>query len=194
MPKTLQTIYRFIKRNTFQTIFYEKTPALFSKEHTTLKEQLSKKHFNVLIELNVPANIALPYFVPAEKRICLCEKNNFPYYNILIRDGFNALGEFFQIKKSNPQDMFQFRASSLKKLSKKFDKKRPLLFVNTEIDTKWDGYKLQIGKDVSQTDARAYEMLYLADAYYGEHDAFYEFAKIFNKKIVAPKNNKQPRQ
>lgn len=184
MPKSLKTICGFLKRNIFKTIFYEELPLLFSKEHKILKTQLEHKHFHFLIELNVPANISLPYLTSIEKRICLCEKNNFPYYNILIRNGHKTLNEFFEIKESNPQELFYFNASKLRKIKRKFSRKRPLLFVNKEDDLQWDGHKVVIGRDIQESDAAAYETLYLSDAYYGVHDAFYEFAKIFNKEII----------
>ena len=184
MPRTLISIYRLLKHNIFQSIFYDKSPLLFSKEYKILKGQLGQRRFNFLIELNVPANISLPYLVSAERRICFGEKNNFPYYNILIKDGINTLSTFFKIKESNTQDLFRFNTRSLKKIEKKFNKNRPLLFVNNKENINWDGDKMIVGEDVSPSDAEAYETLYLSDAYCGDHDAFYEFAKIFNKKII----------
>jgi hypothetical protein len=184
IPKTLEGVNSLLKQKIFETIFYEKTPMLFSKEYKILKERLGRCRFNFLIELNTPANISLPYLIPAEKRICLGDKNVFPYYNILIKDGINALNKYFDVKNNNPQDLFRFNTKSLKKFERKFRNKGPLLFVNTKDSPKWDGHKIIIGEDILPTDLKTYEILYLADAYYGEHDGFYEFAKIFDKKII----------
>lgn len=188
MPKSLEPIYGFMKHNIFKAIFYEKPLLLFSKEHKMLKKQLEHKRFNYLIELNVPANISLPYLISAEKRICLCEKNNFPYYNILIRNGFNTLNKFFEIKDSNPQDLFRFNTNSLRKIKRRFSKKRPLLFVNKHDEVQWEGHKVTANRDLQASDVEAFEVLYLSDAYCGEHDALYEFAKIFDKEIITPTN------
>jgi len=186
VPEAVKNIYGFLKQNIFEAIFYNTPPLLFSKEYKLLKEQLRKKHFHFLIELDVPANISLPYLTSAETRICFYGNKNFPYYNILIRDTIRSLIEFFHIDEDNPQQLFYFHASKLKKVSKKFIKKHPLLFVNGKNDILWDGQKVIVGQDILPSDTNAYQILYLADAYYGEHDAFYEFAKIFNKKIIEP--------
>lgn len=186
MPETVKNIYGFLKRNIFETIFYKKPPLLFSKEYKLLKERLSKRHFHFLIELDVPANISLPYLASVENRICFYGNNNFPYYNILIRDNIRSLIEFFHIDEDNPQQLFNFYESRLKKISKKFIKKHPVLFVNAKNNVPWNGQKVIVGQDILPSDKNAYQILYLADAYYGKHDAFYEFAKIFNKEIIKP--------
>jgi len=184
MQKSLENIHRFFKKNIFEAIFYDKTPLLFSKEYKILEERLNRRSFNFLIELNVPANISLPYLTNAEKRICLDKKSNFPYYNIFMKDGLNVLNEFFHIQESNPQDLFDFKERDLRKVEQKFHKNRPLLFLNRKDDTKWDGDKVAVGKDILPSDPESFQVLYLADAYCGEHDGFYEFAKIFNKQII----------
>ncbi|KPJ72508.1 hypothetical protein AMJ52_06025 [candidate division TA06 bacterium DG_78] len=187
MPKFLETIYGLMKQNIFKVMFYDKLPLLFSRDHKMLKKQLEHEQFHYLVELNIPANISLPYLTSAEKRICLCDKNNFPYYNILIREGFTTLNGFFEIKDSNPQNLFHFNANRVKTMKRKLGKKRPLLFVNRHDDIEWEGIKVIVGKDIQNVDAEAYEMLYLADAYYGVHDELYEFATIFNKEIISHK-------
>lgn len=184
MPKNLRSISRFMKPNIFETIFYEKPTRLFSKEHKRLKTQLANRNFHFIIELNKPANISLPYLTSVEKRICFYEKNNFPYYNIMIKENINSLTEFFNIKDNNPQNLFHFYARDLKKILKKFGKKRPILFVNGKNNIMWEGSKIIVGKDISSSDLEAYKILYLSDAYHGRCDALYEFAKIFNKKII----------
>lgn len=184
VPRALENIYRFIKSNVFETLFYEEPPHLFSKEYKSLKEKLGKKHFHCLIELNVPPNLSLPYLTSADKRICFYGNNHFPYYNILIKDTIRPLVQFLGVEEENPQQLFHFPASRLKKISKKIDKKQPLLFINRKNDIQWSGTKIVVGLDLQPSDAEAYQILYLADAYYGEHDAFYEFSKIFNKRII----------
>ena len=184
MPKALESIHRILKRNLFSVIFYDEPPIIFSRSHKMIKNQLGNKHFENLIEMNVPANISLPYLVSAEKRICFCGENNFPYYNILVQDGVNTLCEFFHIKACNPQELFHFNAVELRRLKKSFNKRRPWLFINSLDDIEWRGDKIVVDKDILTLEPRAYEALYLADAYYGKQDTFFELAKIFEKQII----------
>ncbi len=184
MPKNLEGIYRIMKHNIFNVIFYDEPLVIFSCSHKLIKSELEKKHFENLIEMNVPANISLPYLVDVEKRICFCSTKNFPYYNILAKDGINTLFEFFHIEARNPQELFRFNASDLRRFEKSFDKKRPWLFINSLDDIEWPGDKIVVDKDVSTLEPNAYEALYLADAYYGKQDAFFELARIFEKKII----------
>ncbi|UCG92647.1 MAG: hypothetical protein JSV97_02760 [candidate division WOR-3 bacterium] len=184
VPKTLENIYRFIKSNVFETLFYEEPPHLFSKEYKSLKDKLGKRHFHCLIELNIPPNLSLPYLISADKRICFYGNNHFPYYNILIKNTIRPLIELLRVEEENPQHLFSFPPSGLKKVSKRIDRQQPLLFINRKNDIQWNGTKIVVGLDIPPSDAETYQMLYLADAYYGEHDAFYEFAKIFNKRII----------
>lgn len=184
MPKNLENIYRYMKPKIFETIFYEEPSQLFSKEYRRLKEKLNNKSFHFLIELNRPANISLPYLASTEKRICFYEKNSFPYYNIMIKHSINSLEQFFNIKSSNPQSLFHFYARDLKKTLKKFNKKKPLLFINGENDITWKGDKIVVGTDVLSSDPEVYKILYFSDAYHGQRDALYEFVKIFDKRIV----------
>jgi hypothetical protein len=187
MPKSFETIYGLMKQNIFNVMFYDKLPLLFSRDHKLLKKQLEQEQFHYLVELNIPANTSLPYLTSAEKRICLCAKNNFPYYNILISEGFNTLNEFFEIKDSNPQQLFHFTTDRLRSIKRTLGKKGPLLFVNRHDDIEWEGRKVIVGKDIQKVGTEAYEILYLADAYYGVQDELYEFATIFNKKIISHK-------
>ncbi len=183
-PKNLETIYQFLKPNIFETIFYDKPSIIFSKEYNELKHQLHNKHFHFLIELNKPANISLPYLISAEKRICFYDENNFPYYNIMMKNSVTSLNEFFNIKTTNPQNLFRFYKRSLNKLLKKYNKKSPLLFINGEDYVSWDGDKIIVDENISSSDPQIYEILYFCDAYYGKSDMFYEFAKTFNKRIL----------
>ncbi len=182
--KDLKNIYRYIKPNIFETIFYEKPSTLFSKEYKDLKKRLGERHFHFLIELNKPANISLPYLTPVERRICFYEKDNFPYYNIMIKDSVNSLNEFFDIKETNPQNLFHFSKRDLQRTLKKFNKKRPLLLVNSVDNISWQGDKIIVGQNIANSDPEIYGILYLCDAYYGRYDTLYEFAKLFNKQIL----------
>jgi hypothetical protein len=184
VPNTLLTIYHCLKPNTFETLFYDTPLQLFSKEYTSLREKLKTRTFHCLIELNIPPNLSLPYLTTAEKRICFYGSNRFPYYNILIKNNIRSLIEFLRIQEEDPQPLFHFSASGFKKVSKKIDKKQPLLFINGKNDIQWDGEKIVVGRDISPSVTEAYHILYLADAYYGKHDAFHEFAKMFNKRII----------
>jgi len=183
-PKTLEHIYKILKHNIIHVIFYEKLPELFSKDYEKLKKQLGHRKFNFLIELNVPSNISLAYLTMAEKRICVGEKSHFPYYNIHIKSDVVTLNKFFNMPESNPQELFHFNIHNLKKIEKRFNKKGPLLFINEKDDVLWSGDKIIVGNDIEISDPEIYESLYLCDAYYGVHDQCYEFAKIFNKKII----------
>jgi hypothetical protein len=184
MPKKLKDICCYMKPNVFEMIFYEEPSKLFSKEYKRLKKKLGNTGFHFLIDLNKPANISLPYLVSAEKRICFYEKNNYPYYNIMIKQNINSLVQFFDIESSNPQNLFHFYVRDLKKTLKKFKKKKPLLFINGENNITWEGDKIIVGKDILSSDPEVYKILYFSDAYYGQCDALYEFMKIFNKRIV----------
>ena len=108
----------------------------------------------------------------------------FPFYNINIQGGVEALNRFFKIPKGNPQELFHFSFHNLRKVEKRFNKKSPLLFINAKDDVPWQGDKIVVGKDIERTDPEIFECLYLCNAYHGAHDEFYEFAKMFTKKIV----------
>ncbi len=184
VPKKLESIYRHMKPNIFETIFYEEPSGIFTEEYKKLKKQLTDRHFHFLIELNRPANISLPYLTLTDKRICFYEKNNFPYYNIMFKNDLNPLNEFFNIKRSSPKSLFRFNLRESKKLLKQINKKRPLLFVNGKDKVSWNGDQIVVGKDISASDPNIYSILYGCDAYHGQHDAIYEFAKMFKTKIV----------
>jgi len=184
MPKKLESIHRYIKPNIFETIFYEEPSGILTEEHKRLKRQLADKHFHFLIELNKPANISLPYLTLTEKRICFYEKNNYPYYNIMMKNDLSPLNEFFNIRKSNPKNLFRFNLRESKKLLKKINKKRPILFVNGKDKIPWKGSQIVVGKDISASDPDIYSILYGCDAYFGQRDIIYEFAKMFNTRII----------
>lgn len=191
MPRAFASIIEILTPDLFETIYYKNQPVLFSKEAKILKEKLSERDFYSLIELNVPANISLPYLFPAEKRISFYDEKCYPFYNILIKGNIAVLQDFFKIKKKNPERLFKFYKADLKKIEAKLHKQRPLLFVNPVpkpeladgVNISWSGDKFVRGEgDFSLIDT--YKILYLGDAYYGQDDEFLELAKIFNKKII----------
>lgn len=183
VPKNFENIFKILKANLFEVIYYEKMPMLLTKEFKSLRKHLNKRDFYSLIEFNVPANISLPYLVAAEKRISFYDKNNFPYYNILIKGDISILHNFFQIEKEDPLNLFKFHSSDLKKIERELPKHRPLLFVNGEDNTGWNGDKVVLGKDALPR-VNTYKILYLCDAYYGKDDELSELAKLFNKEII----------
>jgi hypothetical protein len=67
------------------------------------------------------------------------------------------------------------------------NKPRPLLFVNGAEPVEWKGGKVVLGKDIMPEDPHIWTVLYAVDAYCGPEDAYYEFARINNKKMVSNK-------
>jgi len=183
LPKTFGDLIDLFKSDLFETIYYENAPTIFSQEFKILKNLLKKRNFNSLIELNVPANISLPYLVDVKRRISFYDEKIFPYYNILVKGDASAMNDFFQFRKMNPQILFKFHISESKKILKKLNKKKPLLFVNGDNDIQWEGAKFILGKD-SLSINEIYKILYLCNTYYGKDDEFCEFARIFDKKII----------
>jgi len=183
-PQRHETICSFIKPKNFQIIFYNIPPLVLSKEYDGLKKQLSQKRFHYIIELNKPANISLPYLTTTERRICLYDQTKFPYYNIMLRDSAESLCSLFKTKKYDPKKIFTFNVRDIKSTMKKYKKKRPLLFVNGTDKIDWQGDTITIGKDISAGSPEAYKLLVGADAYSGQHDVFYEFAKLFSREIL----------
>jgi hypothetical protein len=184
MPKHLETIRSFMKTKQFEIILYEKRPSLFSEDYKRVAVQLGNRHFHFLIELNQPANISLPYLGNIQRRVSFFDKNIFPYYNILVKDSYASLLEFFDIHSANGQEMFHFYNRDLKAAKKNLKKSRPLLFINETTPIDWNGGTVIVGQDIMSDDPNIWKVLYLADAYYGHQDAFYEFALLHNKEIV----------
>ncbi|MDH4210182.1 MAG: hypothetical protein OEV79_01880 [candidate division WOR-3 bacterium] len=184
MPKNLETIRSFMKTKQFEIILYEKKPSLFSEDYKRVAVQLGNRHFHFLIELNQPANVSLPYLGNIQRRVSFFDKNIFPYYNILVKDSYTSLLEFFDIESTNGQEMFHFYSRELKTTEKNIHKSRPLLFINEATPIDWDGGSIIVGKDIMPDDPEIWKVLYIADAYYGKQDAFYEFALLHNKEIV----------
>jgi len=184
MPKLLEHIRSFMKPRQFEIIMYEKTPGVFSEDYKRVALQLGDRYFHFLIELNTPANFSLPYLSNFQRRISFYDVKNFPYYNIQMKHGYASLNEFFNIETENVSDMFHFSGRDLKTIERKLDKSRPLLFVNGGDEVKWKGGKVILGQDIMPNDQQVWSALFIADAYYGTQDAFYEFARINNKKIL----------
>jgi hypothetical protein len=187
MPQHLEHIRAFMKPKQFEIILYEKTPTLFSEDFKRVSVQLGDRHFHFLIELDLPANVSLPYLSNFDKRIAIYDKANFPYYNILMRNGINSLADFLGVDPNHETDLFHFYSRELKAAEKKISKPRPLLFVNGPEPVEWKGGKVVLGEDVMPDDPNIWTVLYTVDAYYGTHDAHYEFARINNKQILDSK-------
>lgn len=179
-----KNIYQHIKPELFEAIFFDKPTMLFTKEYKSLKERLSTRRFHFLVELNKPANIALPYLTPVEKRICFYDRDKFPYYNIMIKDSITSLHQFFNIKESNLELLFQFSKRDLKKVLREMKKKEPLLFVNGKDSVSWEGDKIIVGENIAASDPIIFGILYLCDAYCGQRDTLYEFARVLKKRIL----------
>ncbi len=184
MSKKLEMIRSIMKTKQFDIIIYEKPPLIFSEDYKRVAVQLDNRHFHFLIELNQPPNISLPYLGHIQKRISFYGKGVFPYYNILVKDGYTSLSEFLNVEPDNGKEMFHFYSRELKAIERKFAKKRPLLFVNEAEPIEWQGSSIVVGKDIMSEDPEVWKVLYITDAYHGRKDAFYEFALIHNKEIV----------
>ena len=184
MPKNLEPIRSIIKSKQFEIILYEKCPSLFSEDYKRVALQLGNRHFHFLIELNQPANLSLPYLGNIQRRISFYSKDIFPYYNILVKDGYTSLSEFFNIESENGQEMFHFYSRELKAVERKYRKSRPLLFVNETTPVDWKGGSVVVGQDIMPDDPEIWKILYITDAYYGKKDAFHEFAVLHNKEIL----------
>lgn len=183
MPKSLETIRSFMKAKQFEVILYEKKPSLFSEDYKRVAVQLGNRHFHFLIELNQPANVSLPYLGNIQRRVSFFDKRILPYYNILVKGSYASLLEFFDIQSSGGQEMFHFYSRDLKATERKLNVSHPLLFVNEDDKIEWEGKTIVVGKDIMVDDPAVWKVLYVADAYYGKQDAFYEFAVLYNKEI-----------
>ncbi|MGD8979894.1 MAG: hypothetical protein PVH23_07470 [candidate division WOR-3 bacterium] len=185
MPKNLEHIRSLIKPKQFEIILYEKRPALFSEDYKRVSLQLGERYFHFLIELNEPANRSLPYLGNFQRRVAFYNKENFPFFNIQVKNGYKSLHEFFNIESESVTDMFHFYSRDLKSIQKKLRKSHPLLFVNDGEDVEWKGGKVVLGADIMPDDPNIWAVLYTIDAYHGVQDAFCEFARINGKEILA---------
>lgn len=184
-PRRLEPICTCLKTKVFEILYYEKTAAVFSKEYKKIKSKLDERHFHTIIELNKPANLSLPYLTPAEMRICFYDDGTFPYYNFMIKGTISTLCEFFNIGLTHPKKLFHFSVRQYNKLIKRLEKQKPILLVNNDHDITWEGDKIIVGETLPASSPELYEALYFCDAYYGHHDALFEFAKVFEKRVLA---------
>lgn len=184
VPKPLEHFYKILPQRKFTILTYTYPLRLFSKEYTSLKQQLDGKQYQYLIDLNTPANIHLPYLTMIQKRICFYEEKAYPYYNILVKDGFAALKEFFSVSKPS-KNIFTLSQKQQREILKKYNKKKPLLFINKQESPSWNGDSVVLGKEITEADKDAYSLLYVSDAYAGIHDDFYYVAQFLNKQILA---------
>lgn len=184
VPQSYRTLCGYIKPKIFEFVFYEIFPEVLSKEHNALKEQLSRKRFHYIIDLNKPAKISLVYLTDAERRISFYNQEMFPYYNIMLRDSIKSLCDFFALQKTDPRKLLKFYVRNIKNALKKFNIKPPILFVNGSNSVTWQGDRIVMGKDIAVDDPDAYNLLIGADAYSGQHDVFFELAKILAKEII----------
>uniref|UniRef100_A0A7C4XJY0 Uncharacterized protein n=1 Tax=candidate division WOR-3 bacterium TaxID=2052148 RepID=A0A7C4XJY0_UNCW3 len=185
-PQYFADFFSILNPSIFNTIYYEKNLEVLTGEFNILKTKLNDMKFNYLIELNQPANLALPYLVPAEKRISFYDLKNYPYYNILARGEIETLSSFFSLENEDPRLVFKFSKTELKNLKKALSLKSPALFINGKDkieDNVWSGTKIFFEKE-KQKLSDTFKILYLCDAYYGEKDEFYVFAQIFEKQII----------
>lgn len=183
IPKDLEQLYRILPQRKFNFLTYTYPLRLFSKDYSSIKEQLNGKQCQYLIELNTPANIHLPYLSMIQKRMCFYDENAYPYYNILVKGGFASLLEFLSIPKSHRKKV-KFSQKQQHEVLKKFNKKKPLLFVNGLDLPPWNGDTVIVGKEISVQDQDSYILLSACDAYTGAQDIFYDFARFLKKRIL----------
>lgn len=189
VPHFFLPYIKMFRSNYFQVIYYNEFPRVLTREFELLKNELKKIAFNWLIELNPEANLALPNLVSAEKRAAFYDKKIFPFYNILFKDGIDALVSFFQIPSVDPLSLFKFNKFELKSILKELPQERPRLFINVadkssgELERlKWQGGIVYHNKN--DEIEKELKKLYLCDAYFGLDDEKYEIARIFKKEII----------
>lgn len=184
VPQATSLFYCWLPDKHYKKIIYTKPARTFGKELGTLRQQLQGNKINFLIELNTPANISLPCLTSIEKRICFYDMKNYPYFNIMMKDGFTSLHEFFTIKKSDPGKVLRFTGRTQSQVRTAYGKRKPLCFVNGNAPAQWDGDMLILDKDIPATHHDVLCLLNCADAYYGHRDIFHDFACVFKKTIL----------
>jgi len=186
VPQCVHIFYTWLSTKYFTEIIYPKSVRHFGKERKDIQQRLQNRTIHFLVELNTPVNISLPFIVNSEKRVCFFGTNNFPYYNIMMKDGYTSLSEFFNIKKVDPIKMIKFAKSTKAQVRAAYGKRKPLCFVNGPVPGTWTGDTISLDKDIPRTDPDVLSVLNCADAYSGQHDVYYEFACALKKKIVEP--------
>lgn len=184
VPGNLKDLFSIIRVKKYEIIFYDKRPTVFSDDYRRLRERLAERKFDFLIELSTPPNTSLPHLCDIERRVTFFDTDILPYYNILIKHGYASLKQFLGIGDECTREIFHFPSRDLRSVEKKLDKARPLLFMNAHDPVGWEGGRIVLGTDVMPDDPVVWKMLYLADAYCGARDVFYEFAVINGKKII----------
>lgn len=181
--KETERLFSFIKMKHFEITSYEKRVSLFSEGFRHLERLVTGRSFHALIELNNPANISLPYLADFPRRVAFYDRDCYPYYNVLVKDGYKSLCGFFGIDEEKVENIIHFPSRELRAVEKKLDKNHPLLFVNEGTAAGWEGGHILMGKDISPEDPDVWKAVYLADAYSGKKDALYEFAVLNGKKL-----------
>ncbi len=190
-PETLAPFIRLFKPDLFNAVYWVKMPRVLTREFDDLKRELKNYQCDWLIELNQKANLALPSLVSVEKRIAYYNSKHFPYYNILVKNGINALMNFFNISDVNPSKLFKLSKLELRQLAKSLPNLHPMVYVNTSNVSQfvkpegdeWSGSIVLHEKNTTSVND-CLKKLYLCDAYYGLDDEFCEMARIFNKRII----------
>ncbi len=183
-PQTLADILELIKPKLFEIIYYQKPIRLFTEPFKQLKKRFINQNFHYLIDLNNPANLHLPYLINSERRITFYDKPYFPYYNILIKDGIESLRQFLKIPGAKPDRIFKFQKRETKKILKELKKKSPLLVINDGQEIEWEGDRILIGREIPEQGTLRFQILSVADAYYGKKDELHQFARLLKKKIL----------
>ncbi len=183
-PRNFEEIREILNPSLFQNFFYYSNLTPLNREFSLLKRQIMDLRFHYLIELNRPANLALPYLIPASCRITFYDSKYFPFYNILIKDKISALYPFFQIEGADPKRQFKFSKVELKNLRRVLPGEEPVVFVNGEDkEFTWSGGKFIFDRK-RQRLSEAMKTLYLCAAYCGIDDELASFARIFDKQII----------
>ena len=183
LPRACEAFSRYLKPDLFEYIDINEPPRLFTREFSALQIRLRDRTFDILIALEQPASIHLPYLVPVERRIAFFYDRAYPYYNILIKGGLAALNGFFNFGEGNPKRIFHITESENKKIDKKIGKRHPLLFVGGEIHPAWEGDTFILGKDFIP-DITLPKIIYVCDAYHGPDNEWCELARLFKKSIL----------
>lgn len=186
IPNSVNNLYYFMKENHYERFVYERSGQNAGKSRKSLMENLKKHRFHFLIELNKPADTSLPYVTSIEKRVCFYNKDTYPYYNILIKNGFTSLNEFFTIKKINPAKVLSFVGRTKSKVLSRYGKRKPLCIINGALPKVWQGDTMVIGSEITRSDPELVSVIHSADSYCGAHDILYDFAKLFKKTIIEP--------
>jgi hypothetical protein len=184
VPSCIHYIYTWLSKRYFTELVYPKPARRFGKEMTSLQQQLADREIHFLIELNKPVNLSLPFLTNAEKRMCFFDGANFPYYNIMMKDGYISLHEFFSIRKSDPVKAISYAKRTKSQMRKAYGRRKPLCLVNGTVPATWSGDTIILGKDIPRTHPDVLCLLYCADAYSGAQDILYEFARAYKKEII----------